>query len=195
MATQKKAAPTKKAAPAKKAAAAPKVEAPEVEMPTLEELQALMAEINAKIFPENPVNFDEMEEDDLTAQIEQDASEITPTDEFSDEAKATLVALGIEIEWEEAAPVVEKPAGKGGKKAATEKKPAKEKKEPSDPFENPGAVTAIMMAVVDNPEITNEEIKNLLSDRDKVPSDSTIAMQAGDTRKTLAYLKKTKKIK
>lgn len=193
MATQKKAAPTKKAAPAKKAA--PKVEAPEVEMPTLEELQALMAEINAKIFPENPVDFDEMDEDDLTAQIEQDASEIKPTDEFSNEAKATLVALGIEIEWKEAAPVVEKPAGKSGKKAAAEKKPAKEKKEPSDPFENPGAVTAIMMAVVDNPEITNEEIKNLLSDRDKVPSDSTIAMQAGDTRKTLAYLKKMKKIK
>lgn len=77
----------------------------------LEQLQAIMGELNEAIFPNNPIDYSGMSYVHLAEQIEQNAAEISPTaDQLSDETKATLAKHGIEIKWGEATPepVVEK---------------------------------------------------------------------------------------
>lgn len=82
---------------------------------TTEQLIALGEEINSIIFPDEPADFNAPLIDAianarhtpvsgrnrLIEQIEEDAWEIKPTDNFSAEAKATLAALGVEVEWRE----------------------------------------------------------------------------------------------
>lgn len=83
-----------------------------------EQLIALGEEINSIIFPDEPADFNAPLIDAianarhtpvsgrnrLIEQIEEDAWEIKPTDNFSAEAKATLAALGVEVEWREPPP-------------------------------------------------------------------------------------------
>ena len=48
--------------------------------------------------------------------------------------------------------------------------------------------TRIMMIVVDNPGISNGDIKAILEKEGYVVSDNTLAMQKNDTLKTLKYI-------
>jgi hypothetical protein len=117
---------TKKEAAAKKATpkATPKKAEPVV---TQEELLALGEEMNTLLFPGEEVDFSEMSAEEITAQIKADATNIDGKDQFSDDAKATLAAIGIEIEW--AAPAAAKKDVAAGKKAAAAKKDAPAKSE------------------------------------------------------------------
>jgi hypothetical protein len=118
---------TKKEAAAKKATpkATPK-KAAEVAV-SQEELLALGEEMNTLLFPGEEVDFSAMSADEITAQIKADATNIDGKDQFSDDSKATLAAIGIEIEW--AAPAAAKKDVAAGKKAAAVKKEAPAKKE------------------------------------------------------------------
>jgi hypothetical protein len=118
---------TKKEAAAKKAT--PKATPKKAAEPVVsqEELLALGEEMNTLLFPGEEVDFSEMSAEEITAQIKADAENIDPKDLFSDDSKATLAAIGIEIEW--AAPAAAKKDVAAGKKAAAAKKEAPAKSE------------------------------------------------------------------
>ncbi len=101
---------------------------PEPEASTIdrEQLLALGAELNTLLFEGSEVEYEDMDDEALEAQIRQDCTEIDPADKFSDEGKAIIAELDIDITW--AAP--KKAAGKTAAPAKAEKaaKPAKEKK-------------------------------------------------------------------
>lgn len=91
-----------------------------------EQLLALGAELNTLLFEGSEVEYEEMEDEALEAQVRQDCTEIDPADKFSDEAKAVIAELDIDIAWA-AAP--KKAAAKAAPaKAEKAEKPAKEKK-------------------------------------------------------------------
>jgi hypothetical protein len=118
---------TKKEAAAKKAT--PKATPKKAAEPVVsqEELLALGEEMNTLLFPGEEVDFSAMSAEEITAQIKADAINIDGKDQFSDDSKATLAAIGIEIEW--AAPAAAKKDKDAGKKAAAAKKDAPAKKE------------------------------------------------------------------
>ena len=93
-----------------------------------EQLLALGAELNTLLFEGSEVEYEDMDDEALEAQIRQDCTEIDPKDAFSDEAKAVIAELDIDIEWA----VSKKPAAKAApakaEKASKAEKPAKEKK-------------------------------------------------------------------
>jgi hypothetical protein len=195
---------TKKEAAAKKATpnATPKKAAePAVSQ---EELLALGEEMNTLLFPGEEVDFSKMSAEEIEAQVKADATNIDPKDQFSDASKATLAAIGIDIEW--ALPAAAKKDIAAGKKAAAAKKDAPVKseaapKKPAAPvvkkdlFEEPGVTTAIMMCIVDKHDVTNDEIAaHVKKVTGKDASPGTLSIQAGDTRKTLAYMKKVGQI-
>lgn len=100
---------------------------PEPEASTIdrEQLLALGAELNTLLFEGSEVEYEEMDDEALEAQIRQDCTEIDPADQFSDEGKAIIAELDIDIEWA----VAKKPAAKATPaKAEKAAKPAKEKK-------------------------------------------------------------------
>lgn len=66
-----------------------------------EQLLALGAELNTLLFPGGEVEYEEMDNQVLEAQIRQDCTQIYPKDAFTDEAKAIIAELDIDIEWEE----------------------------------------------------------------------------------------------
>lgn len=92
----------------------------------MEDLIALGEEMNTIMFPDDRVDFDAVVEEGgeagLIAQLTADAANIDPKDPFTDGAKATLAAIGVEIEWVEKKAPVKK--GKKEKPAKPEK-PAK----------------------------------------------------------------------
>jgi hypothetical protein len=124
---------TKKEAAAKKATpkATPKKAAEPIV--TQEELLTLGEEMNTLLFPGEEVDFSEMSADEITAQIKADAENIDGKDQFSDDSKATLAAIGIEIEWAKLTPTQREKAAVQkdtlAKKAAAAKKEAPAKKE------------------------------------------------------------------
>lgn len=126
---------TKKEAAAKKAT--PKATPKKVAEPVVsqEELLALGEEMNTLLFPGKEIDFSEMSVEEITAQIKADATNIDPKDQFSDDAKDTLAAIGIDIEW--ALPAAAKKdieAGKKAKAAAAKKDvPAKKEKAAKEP--------------------------------------------------------------
>lgn len=118
---------TKKEAAAKKTT--PKATPKKAAEPVVsqEELLALGEEMNTLLFPGEEVDFSEMSDEEIIAQIKADAENIDGKDQFSDDSKATLAAIGIDIEW--AAPAAAKKDVAAGKKAAATKKEAPAKKE------------------------------------------------------------------
>jgi cell wall-associated NlpC family hydrolase len=103
---------------------------------TTEQLLVLGEEMNKIMFPDQPVDFAEMSDEAIAAQVRQDMQDIDPSDAFSDEAKEILADLGLEIEWPaKKAPAKKAPAKKApAKKAPAKKAPAKKapaKKEPA----------------------------------------------------------------
>lgn len=80
--------------------ATPKKKAPEIDF---EAVRTLGQEMNDIMFPEEPFDFESMADEEVLEQVKESAAEIQPTDEFSDESKATLATIGINIEWEEEA--------------------------------------------------------------------------------------------
>ncbi len=107
-----------------------KTATPEPETGTIdrEQLLALGEELNKLLFEGSEVKYEDMDDEALEAQIRQDCTEIDPKDAFTDEAKAIIAELDIEIEWD----VVKKPTAKAApakaEKAAKAEKPVKEKK-------------------------------------------------------------------
>jgi len=81
-------------------------------------------------------------------------------------------------------------------------KKVKEPKAPKEPkekqvrnlFENPSAVTRILMLVCENPEITKETVAETLESEGLKITPATIIVQMNDTRKTLTYLTKLGKL-
>lgn len=117
---------TKKPTPKK--TATPKSETVDIDR---EQLLALGAELNTLLFEGSEVEYEELDDEALEAQIRQDCTEIDPADKFSDEAKAIIAELDIDIAW--AAPkkdTGEKPVATP--KAKKETAPAKEKKVKAD---------------------------------------------------------------
>lgn len=106
----------------------PPVEEVETAEVTKDQLLALGAEMNTLLFPGEEVDFTEMDEDGILEQIKADAGSIDPGDQFSDESKATLAAIGIDVEWTVPEAKETKPAGKG--KAAAKPKAEKKASEP-----------------------------------------------------------------
>jgi cell wall-associated NlpC family hydrolase len=94
---------------------------------TTEQLLVLGEEMNKIMFPDQPVDFAEMSDEAIAAQVRQDMQDIDPSDAFSDEAKEILADLGLEIEWPaKKAPAKKAPAKKApAKKAPAKKAPAK----------------------------------------------------------------------
>lgn len=107
-----------------------KAATPEPETGTIdrEQLLALGEELNKLLFEGNEVEYEEMDDEALEAQIRQDCTEIDPKDAFTDEAKAIIAELDIEIEWAVAKKPAAKTAPAKAEKAAKAEKPAKEKK-------------------------------------------------------------------
>ncbi len=97
---------------------------------TTEQLLVLGEEMNKIMFPDQPVDFAEMSDEAIAAQVRQDMQDIDPSDAFSDEAKEILADLGLEIEWPaKKAPAKKAPAKKAPAKKAPAKHPAKEQRE------------------------------------------------------------------
>lgn len=152
-----------------------KTATPEPEAVTIDrkQLLALGAEFNTLVFEGSEVEYEEMGDEALEAQIRQDCTEIDPRDAFSDEAKAIIAELDIEIEWAAAPAKAEKPAGAkkaAPKKAAGEKvekpvaapkakketAPAKEKRAKADSGYTRS--NALVDALEANPGDTREQI-------------------------------------
>ena len=132
MATKPAAKPNDKK-PATKPAAKPAAKTPAADA-SREELLALGAEINAIIFPDEPVDYNGMDDDALLAQIISDTDNIEPKDGFNDDSKATIAIIGVTIEWATPADKkdkVTKPAAKD-KPAAKAKSAAKTKEPKAD---------------------------------------------------------------
>lgn len=128
-------------------------ETDEVEV-TKDQLLALGAEMNTLLFPGEEVDFTEMDEDGILEQIKADAGSIDPGDQFSDESKATLAAIGVDIEWTALAPAPPKASGKGkAEKKAAEPKVKKEKA----PSENDG-INAFFTGLPDTLTAPEDEI-------------------------------------
>ena len=112
---------------------------PEPEATTIdrEQLLALGAELNTLLFEGSEVEYKDMDDEALEAQIRQDCTEIDPADKFTDEAKAIIAELDIDISWA----VTEKPAAKAApakaEKAPKAEKPVKEKKAAGEKHQAP----------------------------------------------------------
>lgn len=77
-----------------------------------------------------------------------------------------------------------------------EKKEEKKKEKPQKEIKTHkiGSTTKVMMLICDNPNITKEEIKTILSNEGLKISEATLDIQSNDTRKTLKYLHEIGKI-
>lgn len=179
----KKTPPAKKPAPAK--AEAPKTPAPKPAAKkqgpdvTRDEIDQAAADLNNVLQLEPALELKDVSDEDAMEQIRTAGNLAAPEDELSAATWAVMEKLGCEVKRAEPKAPAEKkaPATPAGPKA------------PRDPFENPSAVTRIMMCVVDNPDATVEDIRNYLAANGKTATDATITMIAADTRKTVRYIK------
>ena len=149
-----------------------------------EQLLALGAELNTLLFEGSEVEYEDMDDEALEAQIRQDCTEIDPADKFSDEAKAIIAELDIDIAW--AAP--KKAAGKAAapakaEKAAKAEKPAAAKKtgpKKAGGEGKPGVIATIISLLQKGPitkaDILAELVKTF-PDREEKAMKSTINIQ------------------
>ena len=162
-----------------------KTATPEPEAITIdrEQLLALGEELNTLLFEGSEVEYEEMDDEALEAQIRQDCTEIDPKDAFTDEAKAIIAELDIDIEWA----VAKKPAAKAApaktEKAAKVEKPAAAKKagpKKAGGEGKPGVIATIIDLLKKGPitkaDILAELVKTF-PDREEKAMKSTINIQ------------------
>ena len=148
-----------------------------------EQLLTLGEELNKLLFEGSEVEYEEMDDEALEAQIRQDCTEIDPKDAFTDEAKAIIAELDIDIEWA----VAKKPAAKAApaktEKAAKVEKPAAAKKagpKKAGGEGKPGVIATIIDLLKKGPitkaDILAELVKTF-PDREEKAMKSTINIQ------------------
>lgn len=159
-------------------------ESTETDEVTKDQLLALGAEMNTLLFPGEEVDFTEMDEDGILEQIKADAGSIDPGDQFSDESKATLAAIGIDVEWTVPEAKETKPAkGKAAAKPKAEKKASEPKAKKEPVAKGPGVISTIVDLCRESGKkgISKDEIlqslKTTFPDRGEKAMKATISVQ------------------
>jgi hypothetical protein len=143
------------------------------------DLEAVATDLN-KIFEQPIPTGRKATITSLKKDLVEAAQEIQTDDAISDESKKILTALGAKLPFE--------------KKEEAEKENEKEKSPEPKKEKKVSATGQILAMVCKNFKISNEEIRAGLDKMELQCSDSTISMQANDTRKAIACLQKLGKL-
>lgn len=134
----------------------------------------------SKIFDESIKTGGKITRDEIKKDLISAGNELQKDDKIADKSKDVLTLLGVKLPFEE----------KEGPKEETKKEessgPKKEKKA--------SATGQILAMVCRDFKISNEKIRAGLDKMELQCSDSTISMQANDTRKAIACLQKLGKL-